>query len=225
MDHLVGRVIDEVDRLGVRDNTCIVFTSDNGPWWVGDTAGLYGRKGETYEGGIRVPFVMEWPAMMRRNGRVYDGVTSHIDVLPTFCAAAGVPLRRDRVIDGQSILAAIRTGREIDHVDIAYYQGDMLNALRHADWKLHLRRVVNVLPRFTGRVDWTATAEMPRCSTSAETPRSTTTSPSAIPTSSRNCRHGSTRSTPHSRLTARPAIRPSPKECPGARLPPRPGIT
>ena len=105
MDHLVGRIIEQLDRLGVRDNTCIVFTSDNGPWWVGDTAGLYGRKGETYEGGIRVPFVMEWPAMMRRNGRVYDGVTSHIDVLPTFCAAAGVPLRQDRVIDGQNILA------------------------------------------------------------------------------------------------------------------------
>jgi arylsulfatase A len=162
MDHLVGRIIDELDRLGVRDNTCIVFTSDNGPWWVGDTAGLYGRKGETYEGGIRVPFVMEWPTMMRRKGRAYDGVTSHIDVLPTFCAAAGVPLRPDRVIDGQNILPAIRTGREVDHVDIAYYQGDMLNALRHGDWKLHLRRVVNVLPRFTGRVDWSATAEMPQ---------------------------------------------------------------
>jgi arylsulfatase A-like enzyme len=84
-------------------------------------------------------------------------------VLPTFCAAAGVPLRQDRIIDGQNILPAIRTGREMDHVDIAYYQGDMLNALRHGDWKLHVRRVgVNVVSRFTGRVDWSTTAEMPQ---------------------------------------------------------------
>ena len=164
MDQLVGRVIGQLDRLRVRENTCIVFTSDNGPWWVGDTGGLSGRKSETYEGGMRVPFVMEWPNMMRGGwwrDRDYDAPTSHIDVLPTFCAAAGVPLTPDRIIDGQNILPAVQTGREMEHVDIAYYQGNTLNALRHGDWKLHVRRQ-NGLSRHTGLVDWSATDELPQ---------------------------------------------------------------
>jgi arylsulfatase A len=82
-------------------------------------------------------------------------------VLPTLCAAAGVPLVADRVIDGQNILPAIQTGREMEHVDIAYYQGNTLNALRHGDWKLHVRRQ-NGLSRFTGLVDWSPTAELPQ---------------------------------------------------------------
>jgi arylsulfatase A len=69
-------------------------------------------------------------------------------------------LRQDRVIDGQNLLPAIRTGREMEHVDIAYYQGDTPNALRHGDWKLHVRRVSAGLTRFTGRVDWSATADL-----------------------------------------------------------------
>ena len=161
MDHLVGRVLDQLQRMGVRDDTCIIFTSDNGPWWVGDTGGLSGRKSETYEGGIRVPFLMEWPSMMRRRGREYHRPTCHIDVLPTFCEAAGIPLRADRMIDGQSLLPAIQWGRELDHVDIAYYQGDTLNALRHGDWKLHVRRQSG-LSRHTGLVDWSPTAELPQ---------------------------------------------------------------
>jgi arylsulfatase A len=110
MDMLLGRILQRLEDLGVRENTVVVFTSDNGPWWVGDVAGLKGRKGETYEGGIKVPFLMEWPARMSGSGKVYDGVTTHADVLPTFCAAAGVPLRADRVIDGRSLLPVIEKG-------------------------------------------------------------------------------------------------------------------
>lgn len=161
IDQFVGRLLSRLDDLGVRDNTCVIFTSDNGPWWVGDTGGMYGRKSETYEGGIRVPFVVEWPAMIRRRGHTYDRPTCHIDILPTLCAAAGVPTDPDRIIDGQDILPAIRTGRRMDHVDIAYYQGDTLNAIRHGDWKLHVRRVSN-LGRFTGRLNWNASDEMPQ---------------------------------------------------------------
>ncbi|PSL03611.1 putative sulfatase [Haloactinopolyspora alba] len=161
IDQFVGRLLEQLDELGIRHNTCIVLTSDNGPWWVGDTGGMYGRKSETYEGGIKVPFVMEWPAMMRRSGVDYERPTCHIDILPTFCAAVGVPLDPDRVIDGQNILPAIRTGRPMEHVDIAYYRGNTLNAIRHGDWKLHVRRESN-LGRFTGRLDWDATEEMPQ---------------------------------------------------------------
>ncbi|NHC46453.1 sulfatase-like hydrolase/transferase [Motilibacter aurantiacus] len=111
IDMLVGEILQALDELGVRENTVVVFTSDNGPWWVGDTGGLKGRKGETYEGGQRVPFVMEWPAVMSGESLVYEGVTTHTDILPTFCAAAGVPLR-DRALDGRNLLPLIEDGRK-----------------------------------------------------------------------------------------------------------------
>jgi arylsulfatase A len=161
MDGLVGTIVETLEALGVRDDTCLVFTSDNGPWWVGDTAGLAGRKGETYEGGIRVPFVLEWPRVTQGSaGRVYEQPTSHIDVLPTFCAAAGVPVDAGRTIDGRNITPVLEGSNVADPLDIAYYQGNTLNALRHGNWKLHVQRVSNV-SRHTGRLDWSASEGLP----------------------------------------------------------------
>jgi arylsulfatase A-like enzyme len=61
-DHHVGRVLDELTRLGLAENTLVVVTSDNGPWFKGTTGGLRSRKGTTFEGGVRVPFFARWPA-------------------------------------------------------------------------------------------------------------------------------------------------------------------
>jgi len=105
-DWSVGEVMKALRETGTADNTLVVLTSDNGPWYEGSTGGLRGRKGQSYEGGFRVPFVAVWP------GRFPAGVVSsvpamNIDLLPTLLAAAGLQSPTDRVIDGIDILPVL----------------------------------------------------------------------------------------------------------------------
>ena len=89
------------------DNTLIVFTSDNGPAFFGSTGYFKGGKADLHEGGIRVPFIAAWP------GRIPAGIIStglvaaHVDLLPTFCEAAGIEYDPSR-LDGMSILPWLR---------------------------------------------------------------------------------------------------------------------
>ena len=90
LDRGIGRVLDELRRTGERDNTLVVFLSDNGGAtnngsWNGP---LSGAKGSAREGGIRVPMIVSWPARLP-SGAKHDGVVSSLDLLPTFLAAAG----------------------------------------------------------------------------------------------------------------------------------------
>ena len=109
MDHQIGRLIDEIDKLGLREKTLIVFTSDNGPtdgakkYLEGDTpagfTGPYrGRKWSLYEGGIRMPFIARWPGRIPA-GVVDDrSIVSAVDLSPTFCKFAGAPVKEN--LDG-----------------------------------------------------------------------------------------------------------------------------
>ena len=106
MDTQVGRIRDELKRLGVADNTIVHFCSDNGPSWIHDlgSAGPFrGRKGDLYEGGVRVPGVIEWPAKLK-GGRAIDAAISTDDLLPTIVAATGAALPKDRPLDGENVL-------------------------------------------------------------------------------------------------------------------------
>jgi arylsulfatase A len=162
IDHYVGVVLDELDAQGVRENTCVIFTSDNGPWFVGSSGDLYGRKVETYEGGMRVPFIVEWPAAVPAR-TVYDQPAQNVDLLPTLADAVGFELDSSRTIDGRSIWPALTGRRAVDRGDIFYYDdvapAGHLNAVRRGDWKLHVGRVSG--PYFTGRA-FSATAETPQ---------------------------------------------------------------
>ncbi|GAA1736047.1 hypothetical protein GCM10009809_34030 [Isoptericola hypogeus] len=160
IDHYVGVLLDELDALGIREDTCVVFTSDNGPWYVGSAGDLYGRKAETYEGGMRVPFLVEWPGVVPR-GATYREPGQLVDLLPTILAAVGARPDPGRVIDGHDLLTAWRTGRRVDRGDIFYYEGGngRLNAVRRGDWKLHVSRAAG--PYFTGR-GFSSTAETPQ---------------------------------------------------------------
>ncbi len=112
LDHAFGQLMAVLDEPGLRENTFVAFTSDNGPEGDGlqgrtrgSTGGLRGRKRADYEGGIRVPGIVRWP------GRVCPGSASDTpvigtDLFNTVCAIAGAPLPQDRVLDGGSMLPA-----------------------------------------------------------------------------------------------------------------------
>jgi len=105
MDRSVGRVLGKLERTGQARRTLIVFLSDNGgsPFNYSKNAPLSGNKYTVAEGGIRVPFVVSWPARLPQ-GKVSDELVSALDVFPTVAAAAGATLPPDRPYDGTSLL-------------------------------------------------------------------------------------------------------------------------
>ena len=152
IDRYVGVLLNELDDLGVRDNTCVIFSSDNGPWFVGSVGGLHGRKIETYEGGPRVPFIIEWPGVVPR-GETYTEPAMNLDLLPTLLDYIGIEPDPTRPFDGRSILRALRGRRVVDRGDVFYFDdtgpNGTLNAIRRGKWKLHRRRIPG--PYFTIR--------------------------------------------------------------------------
>ncbi|MBI5280877.1 MAG: sulfatase-like hydrolase/transferase, partial [Candidatus Solibacter usitatus] len=148
MDAEFGRLLAYLDRRGLRENTLVVFTSDNGPetlgrhpdaWRSHGSAGpLRSRKLSLYEGGCRVPGVLRWPGRIRA-GAVSSEPVSSVDLLPTFCELAGVP-PPGRRLDGAS-LAPLFAGRPVRRqtpLHWHYYnaQDGPVAALREGDWKV-----------------------------------------------------------------------------------------
>ncbi|MBD3322477.1 MAG: sulfatase-like hydrolase/transferase [Chitinivibrionales bacterium] len=132
MDYATGRLLDYLDAEGLRDNTFVMFTSDNGPetydryngsWYsVGSAGPLKGRKLQVHEGGIRVPGIVRWP------GQVTPGSTSSepingVDLLPTLCEIAGSEVPQDRAIDGASFLPVFE-GNSVDRTTPLFWEFD-----------------------------------------------------------------------------------------------------
>lgn len=102
LDRAVGVVLDALTRRGVERDTLVVFVNDNGGAAGHDNAPLRGQKGSTWEGGVRIPFAMRWPAVLPR-GRVYEHPVISLDVFPTVAAAAGARLP-ERPLDGVNLV-------------------------------------------------------------------------------------------------------------------------
>jgi len=135
IDWSLGEIVACLARTGREDNTLIIFTSDNGPWFEGSPGGLRGRKGQSYEGGFRVPFIVRWPGRVPRN-RVNATPLINLDLYPTLLALAGVGLPGDRVVDGLDI-SGLLTGKAdtISREAIYFYHYDLLEGLRVGKWK------------------------------------------------------------------------------------------
>ena len=106
MDDAIGRVLGALREAGVENNTLVFFLSDNGgPTSVTNCRNdpLKGAKGQTYEGGIRVPFLASWPGRLPA-GATYDRPVVSLDILPTAVALAGGELPKDRPIDGVNLM-------------------------------------------------------------------------------------------------------------------------
>jgi len=146
IDWAVGQIIKTLDELDLAENTLIVYTSDNGPWLSKQHHGgcalpLRAGKGTTYEGGMREPCVMRWPARIKP-GQVCRQVAATIDLLPTFASIVGVELDPKRPIDGLDISPLFDDPSQPSPHDAAgyyYYKNGRLEAIRLGKWKLHLK--------------------------------------------------------------------------------------
>lgn len=143
IDWSVGQILQALKKEGLDKNTYVVFTSDNGPWAIfnehGGSAGpLFGNKGTSYEGGVRVPAIFWGP------GRVKPGVVSRmgstLDLLPTISKLAGVKVPADRPYDGYDLSPVLRGENVSPRKEMFYYHGTRIFAARKGDFKLYFYR-------------------------------------------------------------------------------------
>ena len=144
MDRSFGRLLAKLDELKLRENTLVIFTSDNGGFsGVADNRPLRAGKGYLYEGGIRVPLMVRWPGVIEP-GRETDEPVISMDFTPTLLEVAGVPGRQRVASDGTSLLGLFQ-GEDQLHRDAIYFHypnyawhGDnrLGGAIRRGDYKL-----------------------------------------------------------------------------------------
>lgn len=137
IDWSVGQILDALKTHGIDDNTLVIFTSDNGPA-TGKATPLRGKKGSTFEGGMREPTVVRWPGRIPA-GNVNNEMMTAMDLLPTFAKLAGAKVPADRTIDGKDIWPTLVEQKETPHEMFFYYRDNSLNAVRAGNWKLHLK--------------------------------------------------------------------------------------
>jgi arylsulfatase A len=135
IDWSVGEILKTLKAQKIEQNTLIFFTSDNGPWYEGSPGGLRGRKGQSYEGGFRVPFIANWPGHIRP-GTVSSETAVNLDLFPTILSLAGVERPSDRIIDGKNIEGLLSGKNPRSPHDVVYfYHYDQLEGVRAGKWK------------------------------------------------------------------------------------------
>jgi arylsulfatase A len=152
LDWSVGEIINALEARGLRQNTLVLFTSDNGPWFDGSTQGLRGRKGMPFEGGQRVPMIASWPGTLRAGAQV-DAPAMNIDIFPTLLRLAGLDLPTDRIVDGRDIWGLL-TGRETasPHDALFFFHDKVIDSVRSGPWKHY---------RYTDRYYWPVPLDKP----------------------------------------------------------------
>ena len=133
----VGRILETLDRLGLRDNTIVIFTNDNGGEWLSRNAPLFHHKMSVWEGGIRVPAIIRWPAKIPAGGVTRQvGIT--MDLTASILAAAGAALPPDLRLDGMNLFPILE-GRAPGAQRTLFWRGHPARphrAVRSGDWKL-----------------------------------------------------------------------------------------
>jgi arylsulfatase A-like enzyme len=137
LDWSCGQLLDTLRQLDLDKHTLVVFTSDNGPWYGGSTGGLRGMKGQTWEGGVRVPLIFSMPGRLPTD-RTIDVPVMLGDIFTTCLYAAGVSPPQDRVIDGVNLWPLMAEGKPLDREAIYIFRGPQLMAIRQGKWKLHV---------------------------------------------------------------------------------------
>jgi arylsulfatase len=139
LDWSVGEVLQTLKRNALDRDTLVLFTSDNGPWYLGSPGKLRGRKNTTYEGGVREPFLARWPGMIR-GGRTSNALASMMDIFPTVArlSAAALPAKP---LDGIDIWPLLHGEKEsLERAPLLYFDNWDLQCARWMNWKLHVAR-------------------------------------------------------------------------------------
>jgi arylsulfatase A-like enzyme len=136
-DQGVGRILGTLDRLGLRQNTIVIFTNDNGGEWLSRNTPLFHHKGTVWEGGIRVPAIVRWPGRISPGG-VSGQVGITMDLTASILAATGTPIPPEARLDGINLFPVLE-GRvpEIERTLFWRIAGARpQQAVRMGDWKL-----------------------------------------------------------------------------------------
>ncbi len=143
LDWSVGEILKALKANKIENKTLIIFTSDNGPWLnygnhAGSTGGLREGKGTSYEGGVRVPCIMNWPGQIKV-GQVCNSLSSTLDIFPTLAELLNLKLPVHK-IDGVSLLPILHgnVNAQPRKDFYYYYRSNSLEAVRMDDWKLIL---------------------------------------------------------------------------------------
>ncbi|HUX55544.1 MAG TPA: sulfatase-like hydrolase/transferase [Bacteroidales bacterium] len=139
LDNGIGKVVNTLKEEGLWNNTLLVFLTDNGgaPTMHANNSPLHGHKAQNYEGGIRTPFVISWPAKFKGNRTVNAPIIS-LDILPTVLEAAGIQSDSHLPFDGKSILPLLENKTNNIHDNLFWSEGGNSGewAVRASDWKL-----------------------------------------------------------------------------------------
>jgi arylsulfatase A-like enzyme len=158
LDDGVGILLKKLKDLGLEENTLLVFTSDNGGTQQSSQEPLRGNKGCYYEGGIREPYIVRWPGVTKPGSKC-DVPVLHLDLFPTFLAAAGAPVPAGKTLDGESLLPLLKGGSALQRPSIFWhfpgyldspvirgreldvrtgFRSRPVSVIHKGDWKLHL---------------------------------------------------------------------------------------
>jgi len=139
LDRSVGAVIRTIERAGLKEETLILVTSDNGPWFQGSPGMHRGRKTDLFDGGFRVPFLAAWPGRLPSD-QTRNHPAMGIDLLPTILGLLDLDPPSDRIIDGVDIMPLLKDGSAPEREALSFYWSNMLGGIRVGDYKLHVRR-------------------------------------------------------------------------------------
>ena len=138
-DRAISRVVEKLKAMGVRENTLIIYASDNGSYRDDRTGNLRGRKGSNWDGGIRVPGIFSWPGVIKKNRAVKEPA-GLVDVLPTLCGLLHLDVPQDRAIDGSDLSPLLKgeTNRFQRHQPMFWHlqKSRPMVAMRDGDFSL-----------------------------------------------------------------------------------------
>jgi arylsulfatase B len=138
MDEAVGAILATLRDHDLEDNTIVFFISDNGGptrELTSSNAPLRGGKGDVYEGGIRVPFLVRWKGPLPA-GKVFSHPVSSLDIFATAAALAGKPIATQDAVDGVNLMPFLTGSNQQPPHDVLFWRMQRKTAIRHGDWKL-----------------------------------------------------------------------------------------